>query len=72
MWTTWKIKKEGDLMSNIIKYPSQKITKMVRDLFEENIEIQTIGSEAILDEEYRDSMIETICAIVDAVIEENE
>ena len=45
---------------------------MVRDLFEENIEIQTIGSEAILDEEYRDSMIETICAIVDAVIEENE
>lgn len=45
-------KKEGDLMSNIIKYPSQKITEMVRNLFEENIEIQTIGSEAILDKEY--------------------
>lgn len=60
-------------MSKVIKYPIDKIVSVVRELFEENIVLQELGSEALqYDDEISGDALEAICTIIDAVVDENK
>lgn len=60
-------------MSKVIKYPIDKIVSVVRELFEENIALQELGSEALqYDDEISGDALEAICTIIDAVVDENK
>lgn len=60
-------------MSKVIKYPIDKIVSVVIELFEENIVLQELGSEALqYDDEISGDALEAICTIIDAVVDENK
>ncbi|MBC2576557.1 hypothetical protein [Peptostreptococcus canis] len=60
-------------MSEVIKYPIDKVMSIIREFYEDNEILKVFGGEAIqYDDEIIDDVVNAMCEIIDVINEEND